>query len=376
MSISSSRRIKWSYATRIVPGKPETLTQSTERLGLPSGPPAANDVVVAEVVEIGQHTRIEYDNGARSQLFGGDLLGLAFGHRYATRQWRGRVPDSIETFHMLSIGGLCGEVVDMSPIMEPPTIVKPLGYLLNGDSTRANLTHYGLEKRALPQTRPKAVLVVGSSMDSGKTTAAFSIINGLSKSGAKVSAAKLTGTASAKDVLLMHDAGAARVLDFSDAGHASTAECDVEELRSIATSILAELVGDRPEYVVLEIADGVVQRETDMLLRELHNLGCVDYTVYTCNDTLGVREGLRILREIGMNVVAVSGWVACSPLAAQEAQAVSDLPVLQPEDLMEPGVVELFSVRDTTAKLSFPIQRAFARSAVGVPRTTRAALAG
>jgi len=337
----TNKRIKWSYATRAVSGRPDSLHELIDKLHLGGQPPTANDVVVARVVEIGRHTRIETGSGNKSQLFLGDLVGVVFGHRYATRQWRGRIPESIDSCHMLSVGGVCGEVVDMAPEMDTPTILQPIGYLANGKASRVNLRDHAIPSGTLPADRPRIVLVVGSSMDSGKTTAAVSTVNGLSNAGARVSAAKLTGTASAKDLLRMHDAGAHRVLDFSDAGHASTAECSAAQLRKIATSIIAHLAIDQPDYLVLEIADGVVQRETEMLLRELRALSCVDYTLYTCNDTLGVREGVRILKELGFNVVAISGWVACSPLAAQEAQAVSDLPVLQPADLMNPQVMQL-----------------------------------
>jgi len=373
---STNKKIKWSYTTRTVSGRPDSLGQAADALRLGGGPPTANDVIVAEVLEIGRHTRIEYGNGTKSQLFLGDLIGVAFGHRYATRQWRGRIPETIDTCHLLSVGGVCGEVVDMSPEMDPPTILRPLGYLLNGDPKRVNLTNYGIKTRTLPPHRPTVILVVGSSMDSGKTTAVYSTVNGISKSGARVCAAKLTGTACAKDLLLMQDAGADRVLDFTDVGHASTAECNTDELRSIATAIIAQLAEEQPDFLVLEIADGVVQRETDMLLRELHTLGCIDYTIYTCNDTLGVREGVRILRDIGLNVVAISGMVACSPLAAQEAQAVSDLPVLQPADLVEPQVIQLFSHADGVARSNASTQPQAVPATATNPGTARTARAG
>lgn len=336
------RKIKWSYATKAMPDRPSTIGQAAGLLPVDDGPPRANDVFVAEIVEIGRHTRIECQNGRKSRLFVGDLIGVVFGNRYATRQWRGRVPATMNVCHMLSVGGVCGEVVDTSPTMSPPTLVRPLGYVVNGDGRRLNLTDYGIAGRAIPENRPTVILVVGASMDSGKTTAAFSTVNGLSNSGARVCAAKLTGTACAKDLFLMEDAGAERVLDFTSAGYASTADCSIDSLRAIARAIIAELSVDRPDYLVLEIADGIVQRETRMLLRELRSLGCIDYTMYTCNDSMGVREGVRVLRDIGLNVVAISGWVACSPLATEEAQAVSELPILQPMDLLDPGVADVF----------------------------------
>ena len=97
-------------------------------------------------------------------------------------------------------------------------------------SNRVNLESHGLRPATSQFEQPTVILVVGSSMDSGKTTAASSVVHGLSRSNALVCAAKLTGTASLKDRLIMEDAGAAEVLDFTDVGHASTAMCTREQV--------------------------------------------------------------------------------------------------------------------------------------------------
>lgn len=194
------------------------------------------------------------------------------------------------------------------------------------------------------------ILVVGASMDSGKTTAAYSVVHGLSQSGARVCAGKLTGTAAAKDLFLMEDAGAIKVLDFTDIGHSSTAKCNRQELWNIVTAIGSHLSILQPDYMVLEIADGLVQRETEMLLELLQEHQYIDYTVYTCNDSLGVQAGVQRLRQYDLNVVAVSGWAACSPLAAQEAQRHTDIPVLQPEELSDPRIADLLAKQSRDLK--------------------------
>jgi hypothetical protein len=233
--------------------------------------------------------------------------------------------------------------------MLDPTTLRPLGYLVDESQRRVNLTDHGLTRSAQPESRPTTILVVGSAMDSGKTTAAYSVIHGLMRSGARVCAAKLTGTASAKDVRVMGDAGALRVLDFTDAGFGSTANCSREQLRSIMLAIMYDLAAERPDYVVMEIADGIVQRETEILLQLLQDGRHADYVIYTCNDSLGIQDGVRRLQNDGFNVVAVSGWAACSPLAAQESQSQTDLPVLLPEQLQQPSVAGLFP-RTTAAE--------------------------
>ncbi len=100
--------------------------------------------------------------------------------------------------------------------MQEPTLIQPLGYLVDEAGTIVNL-----QKRCTTENLP-TIVVVGSSMDAGKTHTVSSIAHGLAAEGLTVNAGKLTGTACAKDPNRMRDAGAARVLDFNDFGFAST----------------------------------------------------------------------------------------------------------------------------------------------------------
>jgi hypothetical protein len=349
METASHRQIKWSHAAHVLQHVPLAVAELPGRVQLQEDPPEANDVIVAEVVQVGQHPRLELASTQRSQLFRGDIVGVVYAERYATRQWQGIVPGHNGLCHMLSIGGVCGEVVGKIAQMKDPTTLRPLGYLVDGASERVNLTEHGLRPCRQPESRPATILVVGSAMDSGKTTAAYSVIQGLMRSGARVCAGKLTGTASCKDIQALRDAGAAKVLDFTDAGFASTAGCSSEQLWGIVKTVGSHLISLSPDYLVLEIADGIVQRETKMLLNLLKMHQYVDYVIYTCNDSLGIRGGVRRVRKYGFNVAAISGWAACSPLAIQEAQQETDLPVLGPEQLQEPSVAALFA-RTTAAK--------------------------
>lgn len=337
----AGKRIKWSYCTRRILDVPATSESLSDHLCSDELPPRKGDVIVAEVLEIGRHSRVETIDGLRSQLFPGDLIGVVYGDRYATRQWRGMVPSAFGPCHMLSVGGVCGEVIDSTDTMSDPTIINPLGYLSDGDGTRANLQDYALEQQLTLGSAPYRILVVGSNMDSGKTTSAYSLVHGLMNAGQRVCAAKLTGTAASKDVRSMRDAGAVAVLDFSDAGHASTAGISREQLVDIFKVIDSNLGQHHPDYVVYEIADGLVQRETQMLIDILAANNLIDATIYACTDTLSVGAGVQRLRDVGVPVVAVSGMVACSPLAAQEAQQYCDLPILTKDQLRDASIAHL-----------------------------------
>ena len=340
---SPETRIKWGYAMASIPDLPQTYGQGCSQIRFTPGAPMPGDILVAEVGFIGRHTRIDLIGAAKSNLFEGDLVGMVFAPRYATRQFQAIVPDSLDEVHFLCAGGVCGRVISIPDTMNQPTELLPVGYLLHPDGHRVNLRESA--RKPIPQDMAgiKVFVAVGSAMDSGKTTAAYSLINGLTRAGVRVGAAKLTGTASAKDPRIMGDAGADQVFDFTDFGFGSTADIEYGELEFIVDSAISNLAAEDVDAIVLEVADGVTQRETMMMLKILANRGA-DGALYTCNDALGVCSGIDRVRKYGLNVLAVSGMVTSSTLSTQEARNETDVPVLTREDLRNPAIAERLRV--------------------------------
>ena len=53
--------------------------------------------------------------------------------------------------------------------MDEPTILRVIGFPIDIEGRRINLRRYGLKPIALAASTPASILVVGSSMDAGKT---------------------------------------------------------------------------------------------------------------------------------------------------------------------------------------------------------------
>jgi hypothetical protein len=334
-SPSSPSRIKWSYATRIVPVLPHGMLELQASLTELVRAPRSCDVVVAEVVEIGQQRRIELRDGRKATLFVGDLIGAVHGFLNPTTTHPGAVPGARNPC-LLHSGGLCGEfeaVAAGCDRVEPPTRLRPRGYLDFGAKDRS------LEPNVLPATAtdagPRTIVVVGSGPESGKTTAGSCLVNGLVRAGYRVGFGKPCGVASQRDLGLMQDAGASLAIDFLAAGCPSTARCSPTEIDEIVDTVHARLCAQQPDFVVLEIADGLVQRESGFALRRLSARNLLHHALYAAHDTLCVREGIERLRALGAEAVTVSGRVTCSPLGLREAQEESEVPVLQPDELRE-----------------------------------------
>ena len=337
----NNQKIKWGYATSHVPNLPATWQQATTSVKMDSAPPRANDILVSQIVTIGRHTRLDLHDTSKSKLFEGDLVGLVLSPRYATGQFQAVIPENLNTVHFVCAGGVCGEVSGIPAEMKQPTLLRPLGYLVDQNGRRVQLGDHALPA-GTPDTKGTQVMcVVGSAMDSGKTTAAFSLINGLARAGLKVGAAKITGTASAKDLTYFEAAGAIRVLDFTKAGYGATADLDADQLEDCANRILCDLMLDKPDVIVLEIADGVTQRETEMLLDTFAKNHTLDKMLYTCNDALGVASGVARLADRGLPICGVSGMVTRSALSTREAQRETSLPVYTRDQLLSPEIATM-----------------------------------
>ena len=88
---------------------------------------------------------------------------------------------------------------------------------------------------------------------------------------------------------------------------------------------------------MLEVADGLFQRETAALLQDPDFQPLLDATIFSSGDAMGACAGADWLRRHGLAPLALAGAMTRSPLAAQEAAAASGLPVLDLDALGAAG---------------------------------------
>lgn len=131
----------------------------------------------------------------------------------------------------------------------------------------------------------------------------------------------------------MLDAGAERVLDFTDAGYASTYQVTLPQVETILHQLTAHLAIEPLDTLVLEVADGLFQTETAQLLASPAFARRVDGIVFAAGDALGALAGVEWLRRYPLPVLAVSGLLTASPLACREAVTATGLPVLTQDQL-------------------------------------------
>lgn len=303
---------------------------------LREGCPQAGDLVLARVEALGQHQRLESPEGRRAQLYVGDEIVVAFGRRYAPDQFEAVVPDDLGPCDLIAGGGVAGKVLSRHARVKRATRIHPIGLIADRQGRRINLADAALPPRQLGARPIQVIAVAGTSMNAGKTTAAAGLIHGLCRAGLKVAATKVTGTGSGGDVWSMVDAGACQVLDFTDMGHASTAGLPLERIEAVAACLIEHSASCTPDVIVVEVADGVLQRETAALLASPQFRNQIDGVMFAAGDALGAVGGRDWLRAHGHNVIGVSGLISASPLASREAEAALGMPILTLDQLRDP----------------------------------------
>lgn len=344
-------RAKKAYSTRFVAAAIERDPAAFGLVTDPARAPRAGDVVLARVVTIGQHRRLESPVSRRQILFEGDEIVVAYGSRYAADQFHAVLPEDLGPCHLAAAGGLASRVVDQHADIKDATVIEPVGLLSTSDGV-VNLSAFAPHpvrpaRSGTPgaggSSRPRVpvIAVVGTSMNSGKSTTLACLAHGLAAAGLTVHAGKATGTGAGNDANHYADAGAHHVVDFTDFGHPSTFGLPFEEVRDVFATMTEVLAAPAehgaPDVVLIEIADGLYQGETSRLLTD-DAFRVVDRVVFAAGDALGASGGIAALRALGCEPAVVSGVLTASPLATAEARAALDVDVVPTYDLRLPSV--------------------------------------
>jgi hypothetical protein len=285
-------------------------------------PARAGTVVAARVLNAKTtYNRLEDVHGRLVALQPGDVIAGALGHRDALYGYSGRVPESVsvgDELQLLNQGGVIGAGAEAAPGIGEPYQLEILGSVLafphldRRVGRPANIADAAHPARELPANGPPLLVLVGTSMDAGKTTAAGVVIADLVRRGKSVAAGKLTGVSLRRDALQMADCGASPSLVFTDFGIVTT---DERNAVPAAHSLVAALDEAEPDAIVLEMGDGLLGTYgVHALLDDPALRGRIAGTLLCAQDPVGAWGGARILSErYDLAPTAVSGRVTDTP---------------------------------------------------------------
>gem|GEM_PF-5717274 len=141
LSRSCLAAAKCAFNTRRVPAEAmvSLLTGAIE--------PQVGDLVLARVVSIGQHTRIQTPEGRRARPYKGDEIIVCYDHRYAANQFEALVPDRLECCQLVASGSIAAKVKSNHSKMKRATEIKPLGLIGNVEGRPVNISAWALPHR-------------------------------------------------------------------------------------------------------------------------------------------------------------------------------------------------------------------------------------
>jgi hypothetical protein len=261
------------------------------------------------------YNTVEDVTGRMLELRAGDVLAGTLGTRRALRGYAGVVPSHIapgDVLEVLNLGGILGRCTSANPEIGQPFRAEVLGAILAfpelGDRVGrpAHIRDRAVPTADILESRVPVVYVAGTCMNAGKTVAATELVRGLTRSGLRVAAAKLTGVSLMRDALSMLDAGAVAALTFNDVGVAST---HPGVTVSTAKGIFNRLAGTKPDVIVAELGDGILgEYGVQDILRDVELMRVGAAYVMAAPDPGGCWGAVEIMqREFGLPVSVLTG---------------------------------------------------------------------
>lgn len=270
---------------------------------LPQTQWGTGDYVVCEVNEPYRgNLKIERTSGRMVEVAEGDLLVGALGERFATMEatgtWRHAEKDG--RMDVLTGAGLFGRVTSRSMFLSPLIPIRYLGHvMLQGEKSRMQnfVPEVPFQKYSTP-----TILMVGTSMSAGKTTAARIITRLLKRAGISILGAKLTGAGRYRDMLSVSDAGADHILDFVDVGLPSTVY--PTDQYQVALEKLLSMMASRPtDAAIVEIgASPLEPYNGETAIEAIRH--CIKCTVLCASDPYAV---YGVMKAFNLKPDIVSG---------------------------------------------------------------------
>lgn len=312
---------------------PRTVVGSVARLAdferrppaIEPGPRArwdTGDFVVCEMLDAGPQ-RIEIPSGEDDSIRLGDRLVGVLGTRAATLQavgdWRAVEEDLL--LDTLTPAGVLGRCTSASIPPPPMARVRYLGHAVrDGEPCTMRGVVEPVPTRAL---EAPVVLIIGTSMNAGKTVSAAAIVRELTGMGRRVAGAKLTGVGRYRDILAMRKAGAYFITDFVEAGLPSTV-VPPDTYEAALRHICSALAFHDPDVVVAEAGASPLEPYCgDVAVRLLAEN--VRMTVLCASDPYAV---VGVMSAFGKEPDLIAGRATSTEAAIALVEKLASIPAL------------------------------------------------
>jgi hypothetical protein len=287
--------------------------------------------------ELGQDSTpivIEAVGGRSMVVIPGDVFLAVPGYRESTRWVVGGVPTGGlvpgDDYWVLSDSGVVGELI-ADTALEKGHLgqARYLGAVHNG-GIPLNIRQFAVQSEAAAADRGAPVyLVLGTSAEVGKTTAAMVILQALRQQGhTRVTAMKATGTASFGEIATYGDFGAAQAFDCVDFGLPTTYPSGRTDIAAVFDGALDILLSVAADAVLIECGGDLMGANVPIFLQALQRRRAATQVILVAADALGALGAKQMLQDMGIAVNLITGPCTDSPILQRRTQDLCGVPAV------------------------------------------------
>lgn len=295
------------------------------------GIPRSGDVIAVKINEVNpRYQMLETTDCAQVKLTKNMKIVGAAGSRWALRGFIGVLPGLLkkgDAINVLNIGGVLGKCIDYTPELGPATTAEFLGFIA-AKTGKVNLIQYAPFAPQMGSLPPVAA-VIGTCMNTGKTTAVSAMVKHLSKDGLKVACGKICGVAAVKDVKQYFKNGAIEAITFNDFGWTSSA--DITNIVDTSTKVIRYLASKDPDIILVELGDGIIGKYgVSSLVSSRDFRRMISRWVLCAYDPAGAFGAVSYLSRYNIEPAAITGPVADNLAGINAVAEFSAIPVISP----------------------------------------------
>ena len=264
----------------------------------------------------------------------GDLFLATPGHRQSTKWVDGKIPAGGLSpgghYWVLAECGLVGELIGNSPSEKDHLgRVKYLGRVYGEDGRGLNIRQFALPGPSGPHRTMNLYLVLGTSGDSGKTTAGLAVLRALRMQGyATVTALKATGSPLLEEISRYRDFGAAQAFDCVDFGMPATDPSGRDGISEAFDRMLDYCFSLPADALVVECGGDLFGANVPAFLKCLRPRHPDPKIVLAATDALGALGATRVLREMGLAISLITGPCTDTPTFRERTEALCGVPAI------------------------------------------------
>jgi hypothetical protein len=276
---------------------------------------------------------VEAVSGRSMTMVPGDVFLATPGYRESVRWTVGGVPEGglvpDQDYWVLAESGVMGDLASHSPVpLSHVGRAKYLGAVLDADHNPLRLKDFSL--RAAPGATDAGApvyLVLGTSVEVGKTTAGLTLLRTLRAKGHdNVVVLKATGTTSVTEAAIYRDFGAVLVFDCIDFGVPTTFPCarpDAPEIFGQALDLCLSIPADA---VLIECGGDFMGTCVPEFLQCLRPRRPGPTTILAAADTSGALGAKHALERMGVTLDLITGPCTDTLTSRQRIEAMCGIP--------------------------------------------------